>query len=332
MFFRPSQAREMAEAFTPCAMSQRSLRLLAARMDKRASPAMFFFEVAASLPRDAIESMIEIHQNLTETTIDGPKSRVWSLHQRECPELAVHRILHLGVSDVAAPYRRVRLRPSGSFAMVCDAGRGRILLDGRWQISRAGLACLAPPRVHDAFHAVPGSRWRFWWIRYDEPSHVKPLVTAASPVRVKCDASVLRRVIEGLRAEWEGPGEAKVLHHWIELAHAEARRLAQPWQVSERLWLLWDEVSEHLATPWSLESLAERLHASKEHFRRQCLRELGRSPMQQLTHMRVQRAQDLLAATSDKVETIARHVGYESAVVFSRVFKRWVGCSPSDYR
>ena len=34
---------------------------------------------------------------------------------------------------------------------------GRVLLDGRWQTSRAGVACLAPPRVLNAFHAVPGS-------------------------------------------------------------------------------------------------------------------------------------------------------------------------------
>ena len=88
--------------------------------------------------------MTEIHQDLSETTVNGEASRRWALHQRECPELAVHRILYLGASDVAEPYRRVRLRPSGSFVMVCDQGRGRILLDGRWQASRAGQACLAP--------------------------------------------------------------------------------------------------------------------------------------------------------------------------------------------
>ena len=28
----------------------------------------------------------------------------------------------------------------------------------------------------------------------------------------------------------------------------------------------------------------------------------------------------------------ARTVGYDNVEVFSRVFKRWVGCSPSAYR
>ncbi len=276
--------------------------------------------------------MIEIHRNLTEITRDGPASRLWAIHQRECPELAIHRILHLGVSDVAAPYHRVRLRPSGSFIMVCDQGRGRILLDGRWQTCRTGLACLAPPRVLNAFHAIPNSRWRFWWIRYEEPLAVKPLVTANSPVRVECDPNGLRRIVEGLRAEWHGPRDLKHLHHWIELAQRHARRLAQPWQVNERLWGLWQEVSYDLEANWSLETLAKRYHASKEHLRRQCLRELGRSPMQHLTYMRIQKAQELLSSTADKVETIAHNIGFENAVVFSRTFKRWVGCSPTDYR
>jgi two-component system response regulator YesN len=54
--------------------------------------------------------------------------------------------------------------------------------------------------------------------------------------------------------------------------------------------------------------------------------------MQHLTSLRIERAQHRLMATDDKVESIAQHVGYENASVFSRVFKRWVGRSPSAYR
>ena len=276
--------------------------------------------------------MSEIHLDLTETTVDGPGSRLWSLSCDDVPEMAVHRIKRLGLADAAPPYRRVRVRPTGSFVMVCYEGGGRVLLDGRWQSSRAGVACLAPPRVLNAFHAVPGSRWRFAWIRYDEPEHVRPLVSAASPVRVRCDAESLWRIVSGMRAQWEGSRDPRLLHHWIELAHGEAKRIAQPWQVDERLWAVWDEVARDLAADWTLDTLAKRFRASKEQFRRVCLRELGRSPMQHLTSLRIERAQGLLARTDDKVESIARQVGFEDASVFSRAFKRWVGRSPKSYR
>ena len=276
--------------------------------------------------------MSEIHLDLTETTVDGPGSRLWSLSRDDCPELAVHRIKRLGLADAAVAYRRVRVRPTGSFVMVCLDGRGQVLLDGRWQSSRAGVACLAPPRVLNAFHAIPGTRWRFAWIRYDEPEHVRPLVSAASPVRVRCDAESLWRIVSGLRAQWEGSRDPRLLHHWIELAHGEAKRIAQPWQVDERLWGVWDEVVRDLAADWTLDVLAERFHTSKEQFRRVCLKELGRSPMQHLASLRIERAQLLLTSTDDKVESIARQVGFDDASVFSRAFKRWVGRSPKSYR
>ncbi|MEX0669389.1 MAG: AraC family transcriptional regulator [Pirellulales bacterium] len=276
--------------------------------------------------------MTEIHLDLTETTVDGAGTRQWSLTRDDCTELATHRIMHLGMTDAAVPYRRVRLRPTGSFVMVCHEGRGRILLDGRWQSSRKGVACLAPPRVLNAFHALPGSRWQFAWIRFDEPEHVRPLVTAASPVRVRCDADTLWRIMSGLRAEWESGQESRLIHHWIELAHGEARRIAQPWRVDDRLWEVWDEVAHDLAASWTLDTLAARYRASKEQFRRVCLRDLGRSPMQHLTSLRIERAQHLLTATQDKVESIAQQLGFKDASVFSRAFKRWVGRSPKSYR
>lgn len=276
--------------------------------------------------------MSDIHLNLEETTVDGHASRLWSLACDDFPELATHRIKRLGLTDAAAPYRRVRLRPNGSFFMVCHEGRGQVLLDGRWQSSSRGVACLAPPRVLNAFHAVPGVRWRFAWIRYDEPEHAPPLVSAASPVRVKCDAEPLWRIVSGLRSEWEGARDPRLLHHWIELAHGEAKRIAQPWRLDERLWSVWTEVAADLAADWTLDSLAARFDASKEQFRRVCLRELGRSPMQHLTSLRIERAQHLLTTTQDKVESIAEQVGFENAPVFSRAFKRWVGRSPKAYR
>lgn len=276
--------------------------------------------------------MSKVHLDLQETTTDGPETRLWAITPEECPALAVHRIKSLGLTDATEPFRRVRLRPGGSFVMVCHRGLGAILLDGRWRKSRPGVACLAPPRVLNAFHAVDQARWGFAWIRYEEPVSVRPVVSASSPVRVRCDPHALWRTITGLRAEVKNGNEPKLIHHWIELAHGEARRIAQPWHVSDRLWTMWADVRRDLPASWSLDGLARRYGASKEQLRRVCLSQLGRSPMHHLASLRIERACQLLSSTDDTIESIARQVGFENAAVFSRAFKRWVGRSPSIYR
>ena len=254
------------------------------------------------------------------------------LEAHDCKALAVAHMARLGIEDAAVPYERVRLHPRGSFIMMCVSGKGRVLLDGRWQTLSAGWACMAPPRVPNAFHALRGARWRFLWVRYDEPSFVSPLVSAASPVRVKVDATQLQRVWEGLRCEWEGTCDNKALHHWIELVQHHAVQLAKPWQRNDRLRSLWTKVETSLAENWSVATLAHEAHVSEEHFRRLCWKELGRSPMAHLTSLRIQAAQELLAGTQDKQEVIAQMVGYHSPIAFSRAFRRWVGCLPSEYR
>ena len=108
--------------------------------------------------------------------------------------------------------------------------------------------------------------------------------------------------------------------------------LFRSWHVHDRLWVLWESVGKNLAADWSLATLARQCHYGPEQLRRLCLRELGRSPMQHLTYMRMQHAQDLLESSNDKLEVVAAQVGYENAIVFSRAFKRWIGRSPSEYR
>lgn len=264
--------------------------------------------------------------------MDGPLSRRWVLAAEECRELATHRVARLGWDEAVIPYRRVRLEPTGSFLLACVSGMGQVLLDGRWQKVGAGTVCMAPPRVLNAFHAEGREPWCFAWMRYEEPVFVTPVVGASSPVAVEDAASGIARALEGLREEWTGRRDPKLVHHWIELAHGLARRVAQPFEQEPRLQQLWLAVESRLAEPWTLEKLAQGCHASAEHLRRLCQRELGRSPMQHLTYMRMQRARHLLETTTDKVEVVAADVGYRDGLVFSRAFRRWVGCAPTEYR
>ncbi|MBL9190455.1 MAG: AraC family transcriptional regulator [Opitutaceae bacterium] len=271
--------------------------------------------------------------NLSEdSTVNGPRSRCWTIEAKDCSELAVLHMARVGIDEAHAPYRRVRVRPAGSFLMATLEGAGRVLLEGRWQNVTPGTMCLAPPRVLNALVASPGHRWVFAWVRYDEPSWVSPLVGAASPLRLRAGAEDFGHVLSGLRREWEGARDAAQLHHWISLLHGLALRAARPWHSDSRVGQIWDVVANDLAFDWKLNSLAARCHVSAEHLRRLCRREFGRTPMEHVTYMRIRRAQSLLETTDHKLDHIAATVGYHSSDVLTRAFVRHVGVPPSHYR
>jgi AraC-like DNA-binding protein len=269
---------------------------------------------------------------LAETHLVGPATREVKVRAADCPPLAGHHIAHVGLADAAVPYEMVRMDLSGTYLLSCHSGRGEILLDGRWQTCREGWACLAPPHALLAFRAMNGTRWKFTWVRYQQPPEQRPIISSSSPALARFDPEPIRCAVEGLAAEWRAQVAPMAVTHWVELIHTYVLRFAQPWQSDDRLGHLWGYVATRLGEPWSLDRLAARCHLSTEHLRRLCRRELGRSPMHQVIYLRMQLAARLLATTDDKVETIAHEVGYENPFVFSTTFKKWVGWRPSDYR
>ena len=93
-----------------------------------------------------------------------------------------------------------------------------------------------------------------------------------------------------------------------------------------------DRIDRHFAEPLDLDALAATAGLSKFHFLRCFAAVYGRTPGLHLTERRVERAQDLLRATTLTVTEICRAVGYEGLGTFSRRFHELVGESPSAYR
>lgn len=263
---------------------------------------------------------------------DSTDRRGWMKKEPVCELLGQHNISHCGIMKAAPPFEIVRANQSGTFMLGCLQGEGVILADGQWKRIRAGQACLLPPFVMNALKCLPGESWDFVWVRYTEARESRPIVSALSPITGGFKAEPLRAAVEGLHAESCSESGASAMHHWSELVHQYVLRFAQPHTRDDRLWRVWQRVETDLARAWSLDQLAEIGCMSGEHLRRLCRKELGRSPMQHLTHLRLQRARHLLSITDDKVEVIAREVGFESAFTFSNTFFKWVGSRPSDFR
>lgn len=259
-------------------------------------------------------------------------ARDWLVDAPVCASLAQHGITHVGLADVVHPYEVRRPDLSGTFIMVCTGGEGRVSLEGRWQPMRAGKACLAPPHAFHAYKALPRRPWQIAWVRYQEPEGTLPLVNARAPVLAEFDGAALAAAILGLYAEARTTASPAAMNLWADLIQHYARIFAEPWRTDDRLRGVWQAVVRDLAGDWSLPRLAQLAGMSTKQLTRLCQQSLGRTPVQHVTALRVQRAAHLLAKTNAKVESIAHEVGYRSLFTFSHTFKKVTGSRPSEYR
>ncbi|MGW6915834.1 helix-turn-helix domain-containing protein [Kitasatospora sp. NPDC054939] len=87
-----------------------------------------------------------------------------------------------------------------------------------------------------------------------------------------------------------------------------------------------------LDRPLTVTDLARRANTSPRHLGRQFRAVTGETPLQWLLTQRVRRAQELLEATDDGIEAVARATGMGTATTLRRQFKRVVGVPPDAYR
>ncbi len=288
---------------------------------------------------DDSEPQNENHEEFGESTrwevvrADTSDVREWLAEAPVCSLLQTHLIAHAGRMWAQAPFEVIRAEASGTFALVGLEGEGETLIDGDWRIVQAGEVCLLPAFAHTGIRAKNDEVWNFAWVRYEEARETSPILSTNSPVIQEGSVHALEHAIAGLAAEMKGSeDEPATLHHWVELIHGFVARAARPFQGDDRLWRVWKAVERDLARDWSLSDLEQIAHLSQEHLRRLTQQQLGRSPIQQITYLRMRRAVSLLASTEDKVETIANAVGYENPFTFSNAFKRWTGRRPTEYR
>ena len=93
-----------------------------------------------------------------------------------------------------------------------------------------------------------------------------------------------------------------------------------------------DWARQHLDRPLTVADLAREAHLSPRTFARRFVEEVGLSPLRWLVQQRVRLAQELLEATDEPVERIARRTGFGTAANLRQHFGRVTSVSPQTYR
>jgi LacI family transcriptional regulator len=94
-----------------------------------------------------------------------------------------------------------------------------------------------------------------------------------------------------------------------------------------------DYIRKHISEPIVVEDVLRQTRLPRRSFERKFREALGRSPAQEIRHLRIAMAKNLLTSnTRTKTESIARRCGFTRAAHFSRAFHQATGMTPTDYR
>ena len=154
----------------------------------------------------------------------------------------------------------------------------------------------------------------------------------------------LGRALDSLLAEMAspGPGSASlvallmkqclvyVLRRYCQSEHCQVPWLSalEDGQLAPALESMIDEPGRR----YSLEMLAETAGMSRSAFAQRFREAFGRSPMDFLRELRLQRAAHLLRTSRRPVKSIAEQVGFDSRSHFSRSFGDYFGIAPAEFR
>ena len=91
-------------------------------------------------------------------------------------------------------------------------------------------------------------------------------------------------------------------------------------------------MQEHLSEEISLSVLADVFHLNPQYISQLFKNEIGVGFLAYLTNIRIEKAKKLLLSTSLSVTEIAEYTGYGDYRVFTKVFKKTEGITPSQFR
>lgn len=266
--------------------------------------------------------------------------------REDTPCLDFHLIL-AGHFTMGRGYSIWRKRGTKSWLLVCTlGGKGRFgYPGGEIKVNPGDLALLEPGILHDYGVESELQQWETVWAHFYPYSHwsdwLKWPEEAPGLMRLRLLETEAFDDITGKLGEMYSRSLGSDRHGKALAMNAleEALILCDLYN-PHSLGVRWDSriqrtadyLCSRLAEHFSLEDLASHVGLSTSRIAHLFREQTGTTPLQFLEDKRMERARQLLEATSQTVEAVGRDVGYDDPFYFSKRFKAQAGVSPREYR
>ena len=250
----------------------------------------------------------------------------------------------MGYYPEAMGHRVERLDHADHLLLYCAGGRGMLRVNRRQHPVARGDLMMLPAGLAHAYASSSRDPWTLYWVHFNG-SHVgafwesmhflpeRPVRHIGAAPKVVADFETL------LEGRSNGFREGYLVHaanHLRQMLTMFALMISTHVRKStgdrfdlQRVHAL---MQEKLHGQLDLASLADVAGMSRHAFCRRYKMQTGNSPYQHFLHLKMERACYLLDISNQSVGDVAAALGYDDAYYFSRLFRKIMGMSPTQYR
>lgn len=223
------------------------------------------------------------------------------------------------------------------------AGKGHFFINGKEEIVPAGHMVLYRPKEVQKYNYYGADKTEVYWVHFTG-SNIKNILKeyhlpSSGNIIYTGNSSVFHEIFRKMISELQmcKPHFEEYLSMLLKEIFLHISR--QTFENKKCNTFVHAEMEEstkyfnnHYNTDINIENYAASKHMSTCWFIRNFKDYNGISPMRYILNLRIANAKNLLHTTSYTIAEIADIVGYDNALYFSKLFKKYTGLSPSEYR
>lgn len=262
------------------------------------------------------------------------------------PELFPVYITYIGYFPKALHhYRERRKGCTDNILIYCLKGKGHYMLEDKIYEIHANQFILIPAtEKHIRYWADKEDPWTIYWVHFTGKSinsfnQSLNICLTNGPVQIPFNDTAIEiwenicRTLEMGYSTDNLCSASFCLYHLIAILlfpqrHNENKTANEADFITRTI----EDMRENLCRKLTVEDMAVKNSISVSHFSKIFAGKTGMSPMDYFIQLKMQKASQLLYASTDKIKSVAQTLGYDDPYYFSRLFKKHIGSSPEQYR
>ena len=211
-------------------------------------------------------------------------------------------------------------------------------VDGEEVTVRSGeMICMSPGTPYSFGSRSPLDEWtHYYWVHFTGSEAEKTLLCSGLSLNKVYSLGICEESFayyEKLFSEFRTQGEdfeyaAAVQLRYLLYVFGKAVKVKTVGRLDKSI----RYIHTHLRYEMTVEELAQMEFLGVSRYREVFKSLTGVSPNEYIARLRIERAKDLLSQSNAAISSVAESVGYSNRHYFQRIFKRYTGKTPGDYR